>query len=444
MSRQMKDSGIEWIGEIPETWELIRLCNVTDDIFLGRTPVYVEEENQNYIVGQKNNQNYGIDFSGIKYGDEEFYLSRPDKEFLKVGDILLNTLGGGSVGRIGYWDVEDDNKYLTDGHLMVIRPCEHCWRRFLYYAMYSQQKKLEDDAVGSTNQAFLTVTQVYKNLIAYTGLNEQKKIADFLDQQCAHIDAVIEKTKASIEEYKKLKQAVITQAVTKGIRGDRPMKDSGIEWIGEIPANWNIVKGHRIICSTQNGLTRRDLEKSEGHIVLKLKNMNESGYIDYSEINKIELTEREIETYRLVDGDFLFVRVNGSKKLVGKCAIYKDSGEIVAYNDHIIRVRLNDICCKDFFYWFLYSQVGKTEIELHTSTAAGQFTISGEGLRDIYVVLPNAIEQKEISKYLIEKSLSIDELIIKKEQIIEELESYKKSLIYEYVTGKKEVPQSCQ
>lgn len=273
-------------------------------------------------------------------------------------------------------------------------------------------------------------------------VDQQDAIADYLDAQCARIDTILEEIRWSIEEYKTLKQAIITQAVTNGIRGDRPMKDSGIEWIGEIPADWSIIKATRIITSTQNGLTRRDVGKSVGQIVLKLKNITAEGKITYEEVNKIELTEKEIETYALSDGDFLFVRVNGSKNLVGKCAIFHTLAEAVAYNDHIIRVRLNSLCDKNYFHWYLMCNAGKSEIDLHTSTAAGQYTISGDGLRDLCVVLPTNVEQIEISNYLKEKCAEIDVLIEKKVKMLSELEAYKKSFIYEYVTGKKEVPQA--
>lgn len=228
MSREMKDSGIEWIGEIPEDWKLIRLCNMTQNIFLGKTPVYSEKENENYIVGQKNNQANGVNFSDIKYGEDKFYSQREEKEFLRYGDVLLNTLGGGSVGRIGYWNIKNNKKYITDGHLMVIRAKKSCDSKFLYYAMVSQQKKLEDDAVGSTNQAFLTVAQVYKNVIASTDYEMQNKIARFLDEKLKKIDFIMKKIEESVEDYKKIKQSVITQAVTKGIVPERLMKECDI------------------------------------------------------------------------------------------------------------------------------------------------------------------------------------------------------------------------
>ena len=216
-------------------------------------------------------------------------------------------------------------------------------------------------------------------------------------------------------------------------------KDSGIDWIGLIPQHWTRIKAGRVIVSTQNGLTRRDLEKSSGTIVLKLKNISANGNIDYSETNRIEMTEKEMSTYALHENDMLFVRVNGSRNLVGKCAIYHEAQETVAYNDHIIRTRTTENYNVDFFRYYLLSLPGKCEIELHTSTSAGQFTISGEGLRDLYITLPPYNEQTDIVKYLDDKCRVIDGIIEEKEALIADLESYKRSLIYEAVTGKRKV-----
>lgn len=270
-------------------------------------------------------------------------------------------------------------------------------------------------------------------------LNTQRRIADYLDRKCSQIDAIIARQQEVIEKLKAYKLSVITEAVTKGLNPHAPMKDSGVEWIGEIPEHWNLIKATRIIISTQNGLTRRDLDKSSGQLVLKLRNISSTGEIDYEYQNRIELTNQELETYCLKDGDFLFVRVNGSKSLVGKCAIFYSVGENVAYNDHIIRVRISGRCIEKFFFWFLLSTCGKVEIDLHTSTSAGQYTISGEGLRDIRMVLPPRTEQIEIDVFLSKVCSNIDKLIIRKQTAIDKLAAYKKSLIYEVVTGKKEV-----
>ena len=434
MGRAMKDSGVEWIGEIPEDWRLMRLCYVTKNIFLGRTPVYSEQDNENYIVGQKNNQSYGIDFGGIKYGEEEFYLSRGEEEFLKKGDVILNTLGGGSVGRIGYWNVDDNNRYLTDGHLMVIRPNEKCNNRYLYYDMVSQQKKLEDDSVGSTNQSFLTVTQVYKNLIAFPPLSEQTRIANYLDTQCAHIDTVFEKTKASIEEYKKLKQAVITHAVTKGVRGERKMKDSGIEWIGEIPEEWE-VRRIKTLFTLRDEKNYLPLEK-----VNLISLYTDLGVVQHSDLEKTSGNKASnADGYKLVKKNDIVVNII----LCWMGAIGRSEYDGVtspAYDIYIPSERLVD--SRFYHHYFRTTGFSGDCFKRGRGIMLMRWRTYSDQFRDIPVVYPSLKEQVEIIEYLDNKIPEIDNLIAKKEGFLTELESYKKSLIYEYVTGKKEVPQS--
>lgn len=423
--REMKDSGIEWIGEIPADWKVVKVANQ-----------YTERKVK---VSDNDYPPLSVTIKGIlpQLATAAKTDAHDDRKLVCKGDFAINSRSDrrGSCGISPY----DGSVSLIN---TILKPRDEMNAE--YYDWLFHTTMFSDEFYkwghGIVNDLWTTNWQDMKKIsIPEPALPEQQKIADYLDSECAKIDDVITKTKTTIEKYKKLKQSVITEAVTKGIRPNREMKDSGIEWIGEIPREWNVVKGTRMINSTQNGLTRRDLAESMGHIVLKLKNITSDGKISYDYINRIQLTTNEIDNYSLVDGDFLFVRVNGSKKLVGKCVIYKDNGEITAYNDHIIRVRLNNNCSKEYFYWYLYSSAGKTEIDLHTSTAAGQYTISGEGLRDICIALPRIDEQQEIADYLDQKCSEIDTLIAKKEQIVTELESYKKSLIYEYVTGKREV-----
>ena len=418
--REMKDSGIEWIGEIPAEWEIIRFKFLHNGMNTGES---IDKEY--WSDDEKDTVFYTAGLLPIYTSYQDF----PEWKYTNGNDLLLARNGTPYV----YYPVI--NACYTD-HIIRAEMKADINRKFVKYGL---QQSISSVIVNQVSIATWSASLWNEQTIPWPPLSEQQKIADYLDSECAKIDDVITKTKTTIEEYKKLKQSVITETVTKGIRPNREMKDSGIEWIGEIPKEWNVVKGTRMINSTQNGLTRRDLAESMGHIVLKLKNITSDGKISYDYINRIQLTTNEIDNYSLVAGVFLFVRVNGSKKLVGKCVIYKDNGEITAYNDHIIRVRLNNNCSKEYFYWYLYSSAGKTEIDLHTSTAAGQYTISGEGLRDICIALPRIDEQQEIADYLDKKCSEIDNLIAKKEQIAAELESYKKSLIYEYVTGKREV-----
>lgn len=435
MARQMKDSGIEWIGEIPAEWAVSRVkyvsdfepgCNrdgLSDESVITYTPMDCIKNgwfiNNTATLGS-------VSSSLTAYQNGDIVMAKVTPCFENGNIAIMENLASGYG--------------LGSSELFVFRPVDIDTRYFFYWLRNPMFVQLACSTMTGTGGLKRVSPYFAKNCyIHQPPLAEQHRIAAFLDRKCAEIDAVIERTRATIEEYKRLKQAVITEVVTKGVRGPRPMKDSGIEWIGEIPEGWEVVKATRLIISTQNGLTRRDLDKSDGHIVLKLKNITASGQLDYSEINRIQLTDKELEAYQLSDGDFLFVRVNGSKNLVGKCAIYHDTSEPVAYNDHIIRVRLNDWCDRRYFQWFLLSDCGKVEIDLHTSTAAGQFTISGDGLRDLHVVLPSLSEQIEIVEHLHARSAALDALIAKKTALLTELETYKKSLIYEYVTGKKEV-----
>lgn len=425
--REMKDSGIEWIEQIPKDWDVVPHKRV-----MHKVKKICEQYSGEDIISLTMNGVIKRDLTAggkMPTSFDGYQYVKPNDLLLCLFDIDVTPRCVGVVKDYGVTSPAYSRFVMHDGY---------------YNAYYDYLlRAIDDDKVfvhlSKNLRSSLTESDFGAIKTCVPSLAEQKRIVTFLDAQCAEIDAVLEKTRASIEEYKKLKQAVITQAVTKGIRGDRPMKDSGIEWIGDIPAEWSVVKGRRLILATQNGLTRRDLEKSEGFIVLKLKNLDADGNIDYSEVNRVALTDEEKSKYQLCDGDFLFVRVNGSRNLVGKCAIYHDVGEIVAYNDHIIRVKLNDLCLKEYFHYYLLSIAGKREIELHTSTAAGQFTISGDGLRELRVVLPGIVEQAETVAYLDKKSAGIDALIAKKQQHLTEIENYKKSLIYEYVTGKKEV-----
>ena len=428
MARKMKDSGIEWIGEIPEGWEVLAhkyIMHKEKSICEHYSGEDVISLTLNGVVKRDLENPSGkmpTTFDGYQFVD-------PNDLLLCLFDIDVTPRCVGLVKDYGVTSPAYSRFKIHSGF------CNAYYNYLLRFiddekVFVHLSKNLRSSLTESDFGAIKTIVPPKA---------EQQRIADYLDNRTFEIDTLLSKARSSIEEYKKLKQAVITQAVTKGVRGEREMKDSGVEWIGEIPREWNLIKATRIIKSTQNGLTRRNLEKSDGQIVLKLKNITADGKIDYTYQNRIALSSKELESYALSSGDFLFVRVNGSKTLVGKCAIFSPIGESVAYNDHIIRVKLSNYCYSKFFFWYLCSSCGKAEIDLHTSTAAGQYTISGEGLRDISLVFPALSEQTEIANYLDAKCAEINGLIAKKEQLVKELESYKKSLIYEVVTGKREV-----
>lgn len=274
MARKMKDSGIEWIGEIPEGWEVVpvkRLCTMQAGKNL--TSEQIAPEGTYPVYGGNGIRGFFSDYNC-------------DGQFLTVG--RQGALCG-NVHKI-------NGKVWATEHAVITTPSSYTILDFLYYLL-----------IGMDLNQYVSSTAAQPGLAVGTLLNlktcypcsklEQTQISNYLNAKCAEIDIMLSKTRSSIEDYKKLKQAVITQAVTKGVRGEREMKDSGVEWIGKIPKEWDIIKSSRIIKTTQNGLSRRDLEKSEGQIILKLKNITSDGKIDYSFLNRITLSQNELNTY---------------------------------------------------------------------------------------------------------------------------------------------------
>ena len=181
---------------------------------MGTSPVYeYEEDNNNFVFGQRNNQLDGINFDDIKFAKDSFFNERQEYEFLRYGDVLINTLGGGSVGRTGYYDKKDDVRVITDGHIMVLRSKTYD-TRYMYYYLLSRKERLENMAIGSTNQSFFNVSDVRVIPIPKPSSLEQKQIAAYLDDRCAKIDAAVTIIDKQIDALKRLKRSLINEVVT--------------------------------------------------------------------------------------------------------------------------------------------------------------------------------------------------------------------------------------
>ena len=273
------------------------------------------------------------------------------------------------------------------------------------------------------------------SLIPLPPCDDQQRIADFLDTKCAGINDILEKTRASIEEYKKLKQSVITEAVTKGIRENRPMKDSGVEWIGGIPEDWrmsrvglhfSIILG-KMLCSEPLGVDYT-LEK-----YYCAANVHFTG-VDKCDLKTMWFSSSEKETYLVKEGDLLVVEGGAG---AGGSAIVKDQDERIYIQNSIMIVRSKAQSSAVYLRYLLESLVARGYVDFACNKATiPHFT--KDKLGQVPFPLPEKSEQQEIATYLDEKCAAIDSLIASKEALITELETYKKSLIYEYVTGKKE------
>lgn len=272
-------------------------------------------------------------------------------------------------------------------------------------------------------------------------LDEQAKIADYLDNGCASLDATLSKTRSSIEEYKKLKQAVITQAVTKGVRGEREMKDSGVEWIGEIPKEWR--KTQLRHCATiKSGITLGKSYSKDTILIerpyLRVANV-QGGYVDLNDLATIEVTPDEDLKYRLHSGDVLMTE-GGDRDKLGRGCVWHGEIEPCLHQNHVFAVQTNEtILLPEFLEYLTASNVGRSYFDVTAIKTTNLACTSSSKVLAFTIPLPPIEEQIEIVNFIKKRSLELNKLIMKKELLVQELENYKKSLIYEVVTGKREV-----
>ena len=264
--------------------------------------------------------------------------------------------------------------------------------------------------------------------------HEQDRISVFLNQKTLEIDSMLSKTISSIEEYKKLKQSVITQAVTKGVRGEREMKDSGVEWIGEIPEEWNKCKLKNISIDIGDGLHGTPKFDDSGEVYFINGNNFSSEYVEPKfDTKKLCLEESLNYPKPELTEQTIMISLNGS---YGKVCLYRYFPMLLGKSAGYITL-LPSINRRYVRYY-----LSSTPAQIIMTLSLNGTTIPNLSLNTLYnfpTILPSASEQAEIADYLDAKCAEIDKLIAKKEQLVKELENYKKSLIFEYVTGKKEL-----
>ena len=421
--REMKDSGIEWVGAIPQDWQLSKIGSL-----------YTQ---RNEKVSDKNYQPLSVTMQGIlpQLATAAKTDDGDNRKLVRVGDFAINSRSDrrGSCG-ISPLDgsVSLINIILTPRTAM--HPGYYNW--LFHTTLFADE--FYKWGHGIVADLWTTRWQEMKSItVPVPEYAEQERIAAFLDAECAEIDTVLEKTRASIEEYKKLKQAVITQVVTKGIRGDRPMKDSGIEWIGDIPAEWEIRKIFRAINkvgdidhympdSVDDGipyLMTGDLQEKLSDV--NLKRCKKVSFQDY------EMLSSKI---RVSKGDVIFARY----ATIGTvCFVDTEDNILVSYACLIIKPN-SSLLYGEFLFYYLKSTAFLEEIKQYIK-ANTQANVGLDSVSKAKIALPSVREQQKIVEYLRDKCKKIDALIAKKQQYLTEIENYKKSLIYEYVTGKKEV-----
>ncbi|MFA7109291.1 MAG: restriction endonuclease subunit S [Sphaerochaetaceae bacterium] len=439
--REMKDSGIEWIGKIPQDWRVCRFKN-TCSLFTGNS---IKDEGKNKFEDKTNAHPYistkDIDAAScIANYDNGLYVKNNDSSFkIALQNSTLMCIEGGSAGKkktIVNQDVAFVNK-LCCFHSISAN------NKYIYYFLNSPnyENKFKNNISGLIGGVSVSTLKNISMLLP--PLPTQHHIADYLDTKCSKIDAIISNEKAVIEKLKEYKQSVITEIVTKGLNPDVKMKYSGVEWIGKIPEEWNITK-FKTVFNYAKGLpiTKADLlEKgiaviSYGQIHSKKNNglhvIDE--LIRYVSKDYLQSNPSSIANF----GDILFADTSEDYLGIGNC-IYNDCKNNVFAGYHTIITRPIDDRIFSKYQAFLFkSDVWRSQIR---SLANGikVYSITQKMLNRVSIILPPLEEQKKITNHLDHKCSKIDSAIEKKQAVIDKLTEYKKSLIYEVVTGKKEI-----
>ena len=431
MARKMKDSGIEWIGEIPEGWEVHRVKTHFSIISgSGFKPELQGQSTGDFPVCKASD----ISSSGHYLHTSANYIT---SDIVKSQHFSIIPKGSILFAKIGE-AMRKNNRSLCSHDCCVDNNCQglvpkNISSEFSYYLFTCIDMTWFDNA-GTI--PCINNQKLYDCRIPFPSYDEQLLISNHLNFQCAKINEMLFHIRSSIEEYKKLKQAVITQAVTKGVRGEREMKDSGNPWFGQIPTDWklsrvglhfSIILG-KMLCNAP----LNDTYTLEPYYCAA--DVHFDGVAD-GERKKMWFSPVEKELYRVSVGDLLVVEGGAG---AGGSAIVENQDSYTYIQNSIMIVRSKGNTDNRYLRYLLEFLVKQGYIDIVCNKAT-ILHFTKDKLSCVPFCLCPTGEQKEIADYLDAKCAEIDKLIAKKEQLVKELESYKKSLIYEVVTGKREV-----
>lgn len=414
--RKMKDSGIAWIGEIPEEWRIIKLRFLCD-----------------IMTGDKNTED--SDARG-----EYPFFTRSTKikrisSYSFDGEAILMAGDGVGAGKTIHYV---NGKFNFHQRVYNFHNFEKADSKFLYYYLQSNFIKVVEAGSAKSTVDSIRLPMIKNFYISCGRLEEQQKIAIFLDEKSNQINSITDKTTTQIEKLREYKQALITETVTKGLLKNVKMKDSGIKWIGKIPEHWEVRKMGFFGQLNSSGV---DKKIREGQKIVKsvhymdvYKNSqrnirNQDSYLKVSASN-IQLLNNTLDK-----NDVLFTNSSETPDDMAHSTVISEKLENTLYGYHLMRFRPNEEMEKEFikyFFgnwyvrtWFSYRAVGMT-----------RYGVSREDFKELKLFIPPLEQQKRISTYLDTKCNKIDKIISEKKALITKLEKYKKSLIFEAVTGK--------
>ena len=425
--REMKDSGIEWIGEIPKTWTITIL-----------SALFSERKCKNSGLAENN-------LLSLSYGNIVRKNIESNEGLLPASFETYNIIEPGNIV-FRLTDLQNDKRSLRTGlckergiitsAYVTLQIRSDDSPRYMHYLFHTYDLCKVFYGMGDGVRQGMNYEDLKRLRILRPDQDTQRRIADYLDHKCSQINTIIARQQQVIEKLKAYKLSVITEAVTKGLNPDVPMKDSRVEWIGEVPGNWTKVK-LKNICQFINGDRSSNYPSPNEYVDNGIPFLGADSlcgrYVDVTQSKKITKEKyHSMGGAKIQKGDILYT-LRGST--IGKNAIATfDEGTVAS---SLMVIRPISLIPEYLLYWLNSEEEFKQrQSYINGSTAPN---LSAENVGSFVMFLPPALEQREIADYLDTKCAEIELTMLKKQVLVDQLGNYKKSLIYEVVTGKKEV-----
>ena len=447
MARNMRDSGVEWIGKVPEGWEVNRLQWHLEELVDKNDPIQTTNilslTNDRGVIPYEDKGNVG---NKAKENYTEYKLAYKNTIVANSMNVLIGSVGlskyDGCVSPVYYiYKSKDSNSIRYYNYLFQLTPFQKELRRYANGILEIRLRVSSSD--------------ILKRSVPAPSFSEQRRIADYLDEKCAAIDGAVGELKRGIEDCKAWKKAIIFEAVTgkanvlaasacakatadkKNAKvAKRPMRDSGIPWIGEIPEGWEVRRLKGVLARPlQYGASESGIGYNEAlPRYIRITDITLDGKLKGE--GALSLTEEAASDYILRDQDILLAR---SGATVGKAFLYEKQMGRAAFAGYLIRATVDVAKALPRFVYYTTLGCGYDDWRSSIAVSATIQNIGADKYNNYSLPIPPMKEQQAIADYLDEKCAAIDALVAEKEKLIADLEAYKKSLIFELVTGKREV-----
>lgn len=448
MTEQMKPSGIDWIGNIPCSWNTNRIKylaqlkgrigwqGLTSDEYTDIGP---------FLITGVDFSNGSINWENCVHITEERWSEAPEIH-IQNGDLLITK--DGTVGKVAIVENLQGKASLNSG-VLLIKTSDGYNKKFLYWALLSEEFWTWFRLKNAGNS---TIVHLYQNDFAefsytFPDATEQQTIADFLDKECAQIDSIAADLEKQIELLQQYKKSLITETVTKGLDKSVPMKDSGVEWIGKIPVGWEL---SRIKYLTDNhhpypigdgdhGMIKADDYLTEGIPYIRVLNLTWGSGLNLDNLVFISKEMNSlIKNSELKPNDILIAKTGAT---IGKTAIVPDSLPVSNTTSHVGKITLSNAHDAKYFYYVMTSSIVQKQIQDISAMQSTRPELGIDGLKNLILTVPPFDIQQHIASFLDDHCAKIDKVLHEKGKQLSVIKQHKQSLIYEYVTGKKRVKE---